>query len=133
MNTYREIAAKVVHRDGERRLYYQGEQCRVVVTTVPSGHVQNEHRHDDLYDIIWVVSGSIEASEKSEEKQFTELLGAADMVEFPPGLFHSVANRSPDPATLVCIKLRRSERTSTEEFALLCESDWIPAPHFKVE
>jgi quercetin dioxygenase-like cupin family protein len=111
----------------ELRDYYDSTHFRIVVTHLPPGHVQNEHRHERLYDITWVIDGEIEISERTTDGPSSAVLHAGDLAVCEPGPLHNVANRSAMPATTLTLKIVRPADLSRAEFAELCRVDWYPA------
>ncbi|MGH2967155.1 MAG: cupin domain-containing protein [Solirubrobacterales bacterium] len=111
-------------RGAEVRDQYDSEHFRIVVTHIPAGHVQNEHRHTHLYDITWVVDGEVEVSERDGDVVASAVLRPGDLVVCSPGRFHNIANRSLGPATLLTLKFVRPTRLTPKQFADLCQGDW---------
>ena len=108
----------------EQRWYYQSEQLRVVITRIPPGHVQNEHRHEHLYDAVYVLEGEVEVSERLDGVLRSETVSAGDFVVFSPGPHHNVANRPSAPAVTLTLKFSPDLRLDAEAFNALCETDW---------
>jgi len=93
---------------------------------MPAGHVQNEHRHEELYDVTYVLEGEIEVSERANGDTRTENVASGDLVVFEPGPFHNVANRSDAHALTLTFKIARRPDLDSADFERLCETDWIP-------
>ena len=111
----------------ETRLYYESaaQGFRVVVTTIPPGHVQNEHRHEYLLDIIYVLEGHVQVSQCTDGILLEETLGEGDMVCFSPPVFHNVANKGTEPARTLTLKMIADVSISPAELEKLFKTDWI--------
>ena len=83
-----EVPSAQTNGTAETRLYYESPEqgFRIVVTTIPPGHTQNEHRHVYLLDIIYVLEGQVQVSERSDGILLEETLGEGDMVCFAPSV-----------------------------------------------
>ena len=103
----------------EPRRRYTTNHLRVVITDIPAGHVENEHRHDRLGEAIWVLAGEVEIWERDADGVTTETIGEGDLVVFSPGRFHNVANRSTMPARMLTVKFAVPLDIETTDFA-----DW---------
>jgi quercetin dioxygenase-like cupin family protein len=129
MEILRDGAVPVVRMEGsgEYREYYQSSQhgFRIVVTHFPAGHVQNEHRHNYLLDITYVLEGAVQAIERREGILSEVTLNSGDLVCFAPPLFHNIANRGNAPARTLTLKMLRDRSISSEKFERLLEDDWI--------
>lgn len=128
MQILRRDSAPMRDLGDEERYYYQSDQLRMVITHIPAGHVQNEHRHESLYDTTYVLEGEVEVSERVGDKLRIEQLQAGDMVACAPGTYHNVANRSDRPAKLLTLKYLKLDELSGQAFADLCERDWVGLP-----
>lgn len=128
MDVRRREAASHVTRGDEIRDYYDAAHSRIVVTHIPPGHTQQEHRHEVLYDITWVIAGEVEVSEREDEEVTTAILAEGDVAVCAPGPYHNIANRSARAATLLTLKFPRPQGMTPAEFASLCDTDWYPRP-----
>jgi quercetin dioxygenase-like cupin family protein len=127
MQIIREKDAATKQLGREQRSYFQSEQLRAVITRLPPGHVQNEHRHERLYDAAYVLEGEIEVSEVADNEPRSERASAGDFVVFRPGAYHNVANRSEAPAVTLTLKFLHDPQMDADTFNRLCETDWMPA------
>jgi quercetin dioxygenase-like cupin family protein len=110
----------------EKRIDYSGDYFKMVVTHIPPGHIQNEHRHDRLSEITLVLRGTIRVAERSNGHQVGEELGEGDMVVFSPGTFHNVENATSSISTTLTLKMVAPADLSPIAFAELCQKDWLP-------
>lgn len=110
----------------ERRWYYQSEQLRVVITRIPSGHVQNEHRHEKMYDATYILEGEVEVSERVDDEVSCETATAGDFVVFAPGPYHNIANHSGSDAVMLTLKFVHDPDLEADAFRALCKTDWLP-------
>jgi quercetin dioxygenase-like cupin family protein len=122
-----EVPSAKINGTAESRLYYESPEqgFRIVVTTIPPGHTQNEHRHDYLLDIIYVLEGQVQVSERSGGIFLEETLECGDMVCFMPPAFHNVANKSTETARTLTLKMVTDSGISPDEFVKLFKTDWI--------
>lgn len=122
-----EVPSNYINGSSEVRWYYESPVApfRVVVTNVPSGHVQNEHRHKYLTEIVYVTQGRVDVSERRNGSVTEVTLGPGDMVCFSPPHFHNMANRSAESATTVTIKLIVDERVAPGQENEIFKTDWI--------
>ena len=81
MEILRRASVPFVTMDGgaETRRYYEQAQhgYRLVETTMPPGHVQNEHRHDQLLDITLVLEGEVRVTQRENDELHEEVLHRA--------------------------------------------------------
>lgn len=126
MKVIRRQDAPSRHLGQEQRWSYQGEQVRVVITRIPPGHVQNEHRHDKMYDATYVLEGEVEMSERLDGELRWETVRKDDFVVFAPGPSHNIANRSDVDAVMLTLKFVRDPNIDAAFFQTLCETDWYP-------
>jgi redox-sensitive bicupin YhaK (pirin superfamily) len=109
----------------ETRRYYDCDHVRLVITELPDGFEQKTHRHDDLYDITWVIEGEVEVSERDAGGTMrSRVLGEEDLAVLSPGLFHTVSNRSGRFARTLTIKFARPANVSADQFLASLKSDW---------
>ena len=122
-----EVPSAQINGTAETRLYYESatQGFRIVVTTIPPGHVQNEHRHEYLLDIIYVLEGQVQVSQRSDGILLEETLGKGDMVCFSPPVFHNVANKGTEPARTLTLKMIADTSFSPAELEKLFKTDWI--------
>lgn len=129
MEILRKNAVPTNHINGsdEIRRYYESSTgtFRIVVTHIPPGHVQNEHRHEHLLDIIYVVDGKVDVSERRDGTLTEITLDAGDMACFTPPFFHNLANRGSIPATTLTLKITGNSEVSPESMKEIFEGDWI--------
>ncbi len=126
MQIIRQIDTPSEELGRERRWYYQTEQLRVVITKIPAGHVQNEHRHEKMYDATYILEGEVEVSERIDGQVRHETAKAGDFVVFAPGPYHNIANQSGSEAVMLTLKFVRDPDLEAESFRALCKTDWLP-------
>ena len=126
MDVQRRESAPHRTRGGETRHYFDSAHSRLVITRMPPAHVQNEHRHEVLYDVTWVIEGEVEVFEREGDEVASAILSKGDVVFCAPGRFHNIANRSGRPAMLMTLKFPRPDNMTPAQFAALCEKDWYP-------
>jgi quercetin dioxygenase-like cupin family protein len=129
MDIFRVIEAPFSHTNGtaEKRWHFgsAAQGFRIVVTEIPPGHVQNEHRHERLLDIIYVLEGQIQVYQRRDGELREETLQAGDIVCFEPPEFHNVANKSAALARTMTLKMTRDSTILPEALDHLFDSDWI--------
>lgn len=111
----------------EMRRYYElaHRGFRIVETLMPPGHVQNEHRHDQLLDILFVLTGQVTIAQRTNGVLREEILSAGDLVCFSPPFFHNVVNKSDQPARTLTLKMTAADVESGQAMAELFRTDWI--------
>jgi quercetin dioxygenase-like cupin family protein len=128
MEIFRRESLPVINMNGsdETRRYYEFSHRGFVIveTCIPPGHVQNEHRHDQLLDIMFVLEGEIRVSQREDGIVHEETLNEGDMICFAPPVFHNVANVSNEPARTLTLKMRADSTRSAQDLARLFKSDW---------
>ncbi len=99
---------------GEVREYYLDDDVEVIVTHVPSGHTQPWHRHCEITEVTYVISGAIEVQSGIHR----ETLGPGDLVIMPPdGEFHTLCNPGEELAMTATVKLLPDARSAHDVFA----------------
>jgi quercetin dioxygenase-like cupin family protein len=85
--------------------------ARVIVTEIPSGHIQPWHLHESIHELSLVEQGQIinvdepETQDRSEILKRGKFLGQGDMVVETPKVRHTIANFSEKFATFVTIQV----------------------------
>jgi quercetin dioxygenase-like cupin family protein len=122
-----DVPFKRSESSAETRRYYELAQhgFRLVETQMPPGHVQNEHRHDQLLDIILVLEGVVQVTQREDGVIREDILHAGDMACFSPPFFHNIANPSEQPARTLTLKIRADSGLSPDAVAKLFQTDWI--------
>lgn len=116
----------------EIRWYYtelatgQGETVplKVIITEIPAGHVQPFHTHENIHEFSVVLKGRITVidsvdlveEDKADIKDNGTVLNGGDAVVESPGVRHTVANFSDEPAVFITHQTIRTDA----EF----EPDW---------
>ena len=111
----------------ERREYYNTAFSRIVVTTIPGGYKQVAHVHERLFDLTFVLQGSIEAVETRGGVSERLVLSAGDLVSFHPGNAHNITNPTDAPAKTLTVKFALPEDLTEDAFRELAELDWRAA------
>jgi len=129
MDIFRADKAAFSHTNGtaERRWHYgsAGQGFRIVITEIPPGHVQNEHRHDHLFDVVYVVEGEVHISQRCAGVLREEALRAGDIACFEPPEFHNMANKSSAIARTLTLKVPKDSTIPLEVLVKVFENDWI--------
>jgi quercetin dioxygenase-like cupin family protein len=129
MDIFRADKAPFSHTNGtaERRWHYGSatQGFRIVVTEIPPGHVQNEHRHDHLLDVIYVLEGQVQVYQRCDGELRKETLSAGDIACFEPPEFHNVANKSTAPARTLTLKVTKDTAVPLDVLDKLFKGDWI--------
>jgi quercetin dioxygenase-like cupin family protein len=113
---------------GETREYYDSDHFRIVVTELAPGDTQMEHRHEVLYDITWVIEGTVVVTQRDVSGAIERAtLGPGDMAVLEPGPLHNMANLSDARARTLTLKFVRPDGLTREAFRQLCDADWIPS------
>jgi quercetin dioxygenase-like cupin family protein len=122
-----EVPFKNPGKGAEMRRYYElpHRGFRIVETLMPPGHVQNEHRHAELLDIMLVVEGEVAVTERTNDVLHEETLREGDMICFSPPSYHNVTNKSGAPARTFTLKMSGRTDRPAEEIAELFRTDWI--------
>lgn len=101
----------------------------MVITEIPPGHIQNEHKHEFLLDVIYVLEGQIQVYQRSDGQLCEETLGAGDIVCFSPPKFHNVANKCQAVARTLTLKVAQDPTLPLDVLDKLFASDWIGYSH----
>lgn len=122
-----EVPTRRIPGDPEVRWYYTSpsDDFKVVVTQLPPGYVQNEHRHEHLLDIIYVVAGQVDVYERCAGDIVEATLSVGDMACFLPPCSHNMINRTSEPATTLTIKIVGSKRLDPDALKGIFDRDWI--------
>lgn len=122
-----EVPTRRVPGDPEVRWYYTAadEAFKIVVTHLPPGHVQNEHRHDHLLDIVYVVEGQIRVYERREDGISDAILSAGDLACFAPPYTHNTANLSATAAITLTLKILEQSSPPLDFIKGIFDRDWI--------
>ena len=85
--------------------------AKVIITEIPSGHIQPWHLHQSIHEISRVDEGriwAIDAPETMDREEIAKrgtVLSEGDMVIEDPGVRHTIANLSDEPAILTTVQV----------------------------
>jgi quercetin dioxygenase-like cupin family protein len=77
----------------------EAEGLLMVRVLMPAGQAHQFHRHPEMEEIIYVVSGTAEQWVDRERR----LLGAGDVAHIPAGVVHGTYNAGPDTLTFLAV------------------------------
>ncbi len=77
----------------------EAKQLQLCQATLPPGEGHNFHRHPELEEVIYVLSGEVE---QWVEKEF-RLLEAGEVAHIPAGVVHATFNSSKADAVILAI------------------------------
>jgi quercetin dioxygenase-like cupin family protein len=92
---------------------YQGKKvpARMIITEIPSGHIQPWHTHESIHELSVVYEGQIVNVEAPETMDLDEIakrgtiLNKGDMVIEDPGVRHTIANPFPSRAVFSTVQV----------------------------
>jgi quercetin dioxygenase-like cupin family protein len=122
-----EVPSSHTNGTAEKRWHYGSvaEPFRIVLTEIPPGHIQNEHKHDHLLDVVYVLEGQVHIYQRDGDKLREEILNAGDVACFKPPEFHNVANKGTASARTLTLKMIRDTTIPLDVLDKLFKSDWI--------
>lgn len=122
-----EVPARYIENSTEFRKYYgsSSDAFKIVITHVPPGHMQNEHSHKYLLDIVYVIEGTVRVYERANDVISSATLRAGDMVSFEPPFSHNMSNPGDVPATTLTMKIVGRKEIPEGLAEDIFDHDWI--------
>jgi len=112
-------------RYGERRFDYDFDCLRMVLSSNHMKHELEEHKHDNLYELIFVIRGKIKmvCIDAHDSRSCIELKDN-DAALLEPGDMHKIEVFQDNGSEFIAIKFKPDEKFVGASFSLLVKSDW---------
>jgi len=110
----KDAPARLIHE--EERIYYLFDRLELIISKVPVNYAQPLHRHRQLYELYYVIQGSVVIQEGDDRCEISE--GDSVLIE-PSEAYHTVENVGPISALMVTVKVIPDKQSTRQ----LLESD----------
>jgi len=106
----------VTKPDSTRVTYYGFPEYEIHYNLVPPNTVQQWHHHEVIEEALYLISGQLEVHWREDGERMSRLLTAGNVARFERSP-HTLANRSPHPATFLVVRLILTGTSRADVFA----------------